>query len=385
MSNALKNRTIIENRHFAPFGAKFYNDNGASITDNGIFYQVSTPSTDYQITRTVDKITLPIGHVVRLTFAFDLRYLQSGTSNLDYQKFGLFSDDPTSATDNPDDAIWLYAGRDLADPDFWFFQTIRDGVADGVISTAFTARPSDNDFRTFRIIIQNFGTQNFTFEEDLGANNFSLTAGTSTPADPTASTNYFIGNVSSSSSASVAVSRLMGYTIDIDSGHSIPMTPKRHFFSIPLKDGATFDFTGDYSGGGAVDAKYTATEPTYLSRLIVYIEDTAGFSAIEYGDMGVVLSTGIIAYIKRSGVAKENINGDIPVISNAGWSHLCFDADFLDYGGGNEALTVRWSFDKSGTPIILNEGDEFGLTLNDNFTQSGGLIHHYFTLQGYTE
>ena len=152
----------------------------------------------------------------------------------------------------------------------------------------------------------------------------------------------------------------------------------KSLLSTHLKDGATFDAIGDYSLS-ATDFKYVASATCYISRLIVFIEDATAFDADEYGAITGGLTNGIKIYTQTASGIRTPINNDIPIHTNAEWSHLCFDKNYTDYGG-NKFLVVRFSFSKM-TEILLNKNDEIGVTLEDDFTP---LIHHYFTIQGFT-
>lgn len=152
-----------------------------------------------------------------------------------------------------------------------------------------------------------------------------------------------------------------------------------NYVNVELDDAGTINAIGDYSVTPA-DFKFTATVKTYIGRMIVFIEDGSGFRVERYASLAAALPNGILVFLRRNGGVKEYINDGFPITTNGRWSSLCFDVSYLQFGAGDESLTIRWSFNKAGIPIKLLPGDEIGVELNDNFT---GIIAHLFTIQGY--
>lgn len=138
---------------------------------------------------------------------------------------------------------------------------------------------------------------------------------------------------------------------------------------------------GDYSLA-AQDFKITAPSAHQyeISRMIVSVEDTAGFQAAEYGNLGAALTNGISVLVTDAADATIiDLTDGAPVKTNAQWSSLCYDADLKTWGSGNELLAVRWTFAKAGAPIRLKPGQSLVARLNDDFT---GLVGHTFEVQG---
>lgn len=137
---------------------------------------------------------------------------------------------------------------------------------------------------------------------------------------------------------------------------------------------------GNYSG--AVEQFYFESDGyCQLHRMIVHLEDTTGFQAEEYGNLGSVLTNGIsIKVIDSDGVTVlKDLTDGLPIKSNAQWARVCYDVQLYDWGAGNQALGVRWTFEKSGSPISLSEGERLVVELNDDLT---GLLDHTFMVQG---
>ncbi len=161
-------------------------------------------------------------------------------------------------------------------------------------------------------------------------------------------------------------------TYNLNFGGVLP----KEYLNVNLKDGSTVNANGDYSIT-ATDFKYTATkDDTRIERMIIYIEDT-GIQTGRYGGSTAV-TNGVKTFVSRNSV-KTYLHPDLPVTSNGEWSSLCYDVSWLNFGSGNDAIIVRWTFGKSGTPIVLKTGDEIGVELNDDFT---ALVQHIFTIQG---
>lgn len=142
-----------------------------------------------------------------------------------------------------------------------------------------------------------------------------------------------------------------------------------------LKDGSNINANSNYSGS-VTDFKYVANENnTKITRMIVFIRDTGGgIDVTKYGNITGGLNIGIKTYIKPSGQAKIYLHSDLPIMSNGNWGAICYDSEIRD-----TIVSVRWTFNKSGTSLILQNQDEFGVELNDDLS---GLNEHYFLIQG---
>jgi hypothetical protein len=154
------------------------------------------------------------------------------------------------------------------------------------------------------------------------------------------------------------------------------------------------DTTGDGSGNKQATGNYSSAPETFLikpsgktiytlHRMIINVADTVGMQAEEYGNLGAALTNGIsVAVYNSSGLLYNLTDPDYPVKSNAGWSYMCYDAHLLTWGSGDEMLNVRWTFSRTGVPVVLRawEGEYLEIKVNDNLT---GLLYHAFLIQGY--
>lgn len=151
------------------------------------------------------------------------------------------------------------------------------------------------------------------------------------------------------------------------------------------------DTNGD--GSGTINANGNYAAPTrfyiqpapgeiiYIARLIVTIEDTTGFQAEEYGNLGAALTNGITLQRSVNGVQTANYT-PATIKTNADWGTYCYDVDLKSWGAGDEVILVRWTLQQSGVGVILN-GDNLeslDIVLNDDLS---GLITHFFVVQGH--
>jgi hypothetical protein len=152
------------------------------------------------------------------------------------------------------------------------------------------------------------------------------------------------------------------------------------------------DTVGDGSGNTAVTGNYSAATETfliapaagetfYLNRCVVVIEDGAGIAADNYG-AGTALSTGIlIQKVDPSGLVCDFTDGQ-PIVSNVGWAHLCYDVSLHEFGAGNEFVTVRWTWGKSGKMVVL-QGDHQERLLFKVHGDCDHLVDQHFMVQGF--
>lgn len=152
------------------------------------------------------------------------------------------------------------------------------------------------------------------------------------------------------------------------------------------------DGTGTKDSGGvnhALAAEIYYLQPPvgtvyFIGRMIVSMEDTAGMSATDYGNITSGLTNGVIVRVSDSSGVKFNLtDSDFPVKANAEWANYCYDADVKTWSTGAEIFVSRWTFTKSGPYIVLNgdKEEKIEVVLNDDFS---GLDSHKFLVQGYS-
>jgi hypothetical protein len=148
---------------------------------------------------------------------------------------------------------------------------------------------------------------------------------------------------------------------------------------------------GDGTGGIQVTGDYSLSETHFkvqpaqdeiieVARLIIIIGD-ASVAAERYGGITGGLTNGIeFSWRDVDGTVTDMLGGQ-KVKSNLNWARYCYDVENKDFGVGEEYITVRWTFSKSGEPIVLHgyQADRLVLSFNDDFTP---LERHTFLFQG---
>lgn len=164
------------------------------------------------------------------------------------------------------------------------------------------------------------------------------------------------------------------------------MATRKHINLLLSSNGdgtGTTNAIGDYSST-PLSLRYrptNATEEFIIHRMIISVEDAGNFDADQYGN-GITLTNGLRIYVKNS---SDDILEEItsfPILSSGDLAAHCHDVTLFSFGIGNNILTARWTFQKSGIPIVLRgtESEYLEVYLNDDFT---GLIKHRFVIQGH--
>lgn len=147
-------------------------------------------------------------------------------------------------------------------------------------------------------------------------------------------------------------------------------------------DTGEINAVGDYSSTPEVFYIQAPLGKKYeLHRLIIAIEDSAGFRAERYGNLTAALTNGIEIKTLNDDGETCDLTDHKPIKTNAQWGMLCYDVDLKTWGAGDELLVARLTFEKAGEPLII-DGDMSGrleVQLNDDFT---GLVEQHFMVQG---
>lgn len=152
------------------------------------------------------------------------------------------------------------------------------------------------------------------------------------------------------------------------------------------------DTNGDGTGDKNANGDYSVTEGIFyikppvgevyeIHRIIASIEDTAGMQAQEFGNLGAPLTNGLVLRLSDDTGVLADITDGLPVKTNAQFGQISYDVELKTWGSGNELLLVRFTFEKSGQPIILRGdlGEKIEVVCNDNLS---GLLSQYFSVQG---
>ena len=150
--------------------------------------------------------------------------------------------------------------------------------------------------------------------------------------------------------------------------------------------------------GGVVNivANYSAT-PTHfyytaptgkvvqIERMIMLLQDLSGLNGNVYAGLASALTNGITLKVKSGGPTGTEILNltELPIKINSHWKGYCHDVEPIAFVSPpqTDAMSARWTFSKSGTPLFLDgdNQDTIVLTVQDNFT---GIEIHRYQVQG---
>ncbi len=166
------------------------------------------------------------------------------------------------------------------------------------------------------------------------------------------------------------------------------MPAEQKLISRPLDtvgDGSgTFNANGNYLVE-AEDFKIVpgAGEIFAIHRCIITIQDVGTFEAVNYGakSLSAPLVNGIVMDVRNAAGQLYPLTA-APILTNYGWSYHCFDYVKREFPNNYGAMTMRWTFAKSGRPVILkgDDGEYLRAEMNDDLTFLTG---HFFLVQGY--
>jgi len=150
------------------------------------------------------------------------------------------------------------------------------------------------------------------------------------------------------------------------------------------------DTVGDGSGTTNAIGNYTATAQSFritdttgwgeIERIIVSYQDAGAFDIEKYGN-GIGLTNGVRVFLKNASNEVIQEYTAFPILSNGDWASHCYDWAYFQEGTGDNVAVIRWTFSKSGQPVLVKfDQDEYlEVLLNDDFS---GLIKHRFFVQG---
>lgn len=142
------------------------------------------------------------------------------------------------------------------------------------------------------------------------------------------------------------------------------------------------DATGNYA---AVDTSFFIQnndphKQYVLHRVMSYIEDSGGSPSLAtYGGL-TALTDGILCRVVRRDGTILDLTDGMPIQSNSEWARICYDLTVATFPAGNNYAHARWTFSRSGWPIILNTFDLLEFVMRDNLS---AYVEHSFLIQGY--
>lgn len=120
-----------------------------------------------------------------------------------------------------------------------------------------------------------------------------------------------------------------------------------------FRNGSVVNANGNY----VVDTEFSVAPDSHesfsIARMLVQVRDTGSFDAENYGNGIDLTGGGIKVCIMRKNSIVNDLTDGLRVQTNSDWGRVCYDTDVLTWGTGDELLVVRWTFEKSGAPILL--------------------------------
>jgi hypothetical protein len=191
-------------------------------------------------------------------------------------------------------------------------------------------------------------------------------------------------NLAEPSTTKIAHESYRGLRTD-DSGNLCVTQPKSgapfQYFLTSVGDG-----TGDYNliGNYAAEAtefKFTTTLRYDIHSVLISIADNAAFISGVYGALAAALTNGVTMFATVGGGAtRVPLMSGVAVKKNRDWLGLTAGTQMTNFDSTAQVLTVEFNIpDTYGTPLVLEPGDSFIISLHDDFT---GLQAHTFGLRG---
>jgi hypothetical protein len=120
-----------------------------------------------------------------------------------------------------------------------------------------------------------------------------------------------------------------------------------------------------------------------IHRMVVVVEDDATFTAVKYGGVATLANGITVKKMKNGPTGTEVLDllDNTTISGLIGWGHYCYDVQEHTFGSGSNFALVRWTFAKSGEPLLLNgaNGDVLVVQINDDLST---LVDHTFMIQG---
>lgn len=127
---------------------------------------------------------------------------------------------------------------------------------------------------------------------------------------------------------------------------------------------------GNYSGTPSVFFIQPPAGVIYeVHRVIIRVGDGNGYTAQEFGNLGVALTNGVNVYIMdadQTNYTYDFLDG-VPIKDNEDFLRLTPDYKFQSLG--DEFIVFDWNFVADcGLPLTITENDSLGFLLNDNLS-----------------
>lgn len=162
----------------------------------------------------------------------------------------------------------------------------------------------------------------------------------------------------------------------------MPQTPLTNRYAFLALEGnpSVIDMNADYSVTPGRFVLEAVGGRLWLERMMFFLTDAGNFAVDDYGTLPA-LTNGVELFVEDSeGTQILDLLSGSPIMTNGGWSSRCYDVRYDSFGTGDNALSARWTFSRSGVPLQLDEGSKLVMRVSDNLS---GLTRHRVNIQGY--
>ncbi len=147
------------------------------------------------------------------------------------------------------------------------------------------------------------------------------------------------------------------------------------------------DTVGDGTGTmnmGTTAATYKIAPPNnetwLIERILVSIFDVTKLTALGFGSLSVLNNGIVVRCADDNGVVNDLTNG-VPIIHTEDWTRYCHDTALDLSSGGKDYTSYRWTFGRSGSPLIVSgvNNGRLEVVIQDDLSNLDGL---YVCAQG---
>jgi hypothetical protein len=140
------------------------------------------------------------------------------------------------------------------------------------------------------------------------------------------------------------------------------------------------NFIGDYSTTPLIaEVRANAGEILILNALHILIRDAGTFNADDYASITNGLTNGIVYRLSDDNGIIHNMCPFGGIKTNAQYTLLAMKVESIQWGSGDNFLSVYCNFLDSGQPIILSGSQRFEAVFNDNLTD---LVSNQYYFKG---
>jgi len=161
----------------------------------------------------------------------------------------------------------------------------------------------------------------------------------------------------------------------------------RPYFQFLSTDGTPSGTTNAIGNYADTDTPFFVTPQTVyqryvLNRVMIYIEDDAvSINLSTYGG-ATALTDGIVPRVVYRDGSIYDLSCSLFPKSNSDWARICYDVNISTFPAGNNYVNARWTWGRSGHPLVLNYGDRVEFVMRDDLSD---LLIHSFLVHGYIE